>query len=402
MILTEAEAVVGAVLAPLTVSVFFDAVKASTPIEQRGDPRHPRAMLLGPDPISTVLAAFATHAPILDCHAVTPAGPPPGPGAVTDAAAFRALIHAYHDRNYTVRIPEVRALAAPLLTFTRALEALICQPVEVSAFWSRAGARAKIHYDNNDNITVQLVGRKRWYVSTDPAGLENAWLQVGAPLPHLDRHKVSDAEPGDLLYVPRGTPHSVDSLTDSLHISILFTPLTVRAAVIAALDHLSDNARSLRATAAPRLAGVGDLGATVGPAITAALESLMMECRRPDFVDAALQKAAGRAVGAFDRLVPARREALQLAPVTRVRHAPLSTAYLRKTGNVVDLALPGGHISIHAGAARALAFIAATSSFAIRDLPDLAPEVGIALVERLIAAGWLEPEPFSSPAPPAA
>jgi hypothetical protein len=78
-----------------------------------------------------------------------------------------------------------------------------------------------------------------------------------------------------------------------------------------------------------------------------------------------------------------------------VRHAQLSTAYLRDAGGVVDLALPGGHISIHAGAARALAFIESTPAFRIRDLPDLAPEVGVALAERLIAAGWLVPEPLS-------
>lgn len=382
-------------LAPLEVDAFFDAVKASAPVEHRGNDGHPRALLLGPDPMATLLAAFATHAQILDCHAVTPAGPPPGPAAVEDAQAFRALIDAYHDRNYTVRIPEVRALAGPLLGFTRALEALICQPVEVSAFWSRAGARAKIHYDNNDNITVQLVGQKRWYVSTEPAGLQNPWLQVGEPLPHLHHHAVADAAPGDLLYVPRGTPHSVESITDSLHISILFTPLTLRAAVIAALDHMSDGARPVRATAATRLAGVQHLGAAIGPGIVGALESLIVQCRRPDFVEAALAKAASRAVGAFERLTPATSVALVLTPSTRVRHAPLSTACLRDANSVVDLALPGGHISIHAGAARALAFIASTPAFLIRDLPDLASEVGVALVERLVAAGWLEPEPLS-------
>jgi bifunctional lysine-specific demethylase and histidyl-hydroxylase MINA len=389
MVLSEAEAVVRAVLAPLTLDAFFESVDASTPVGQDGGPAHARAALLGPDPEATLLAAFATLAPILDCHAIAPAGPPPGPVAVTDAAAFRALIHAYHDRGYTVRIPEVRALAEPLLTFTRALEALICQPVEVSAFWSRAGARAKIHYDNNDNITVQLVGRKRWFVSTDPAGLQNAWHQAAEPLPHLQRHKVTDAGPGDLIFIPRGTPHSVESTTDSLHISILFTPLTVRAAIIAALDHLADIARPLRVTAAARVACSTGVGA-VGADIATALETLIAQCRDPAFLKAALAKRASLTIGKFERLTPV--SAVQpLTPASRIRHAPLSTVYLRDEGSVVDLALPGGHISIHAGAARALAFIAATSDFAIQDLPDLAPEVGVALVERLIAAGWLEP-----------
>jgi uncharacterized RmlC-like cupin family protein len=392
MIVSEAEFVVQAMLAPLTVESFFDAVRSSKPVAQKGGPSHPRAALLGPDPEATLLAAFATHAPILDCHATAPIGPPPGPAVVPSPAAFRALVDRYHDRGYTVRIPEVRALASPLLGFTRALEALICQPVEASVFWSRAGARAKIHYDNNDNITVQLVGRKRWYISTDPAGLQNAWGDVAEPLPHLERHRVLDVEPGDLHYVPRGTPHSVESTTDSLHVSILFTPLTLRSAIMAALDHASDTARPYRVTAASRLVGVPRLGAALGPGIVAALTHLVDLCREPDFVDAALARRMSRGIGDLARLTPVNATLLPLAPASRVRHAPLSTVHLRNAGNVVDLALPGGHVPIHAGAAPALAFIAATTSFAISDLPGLAPEVSMALVERLVSAGLLEPE----------
>lgn len=392
MIVSEAESVVRAMLAPLMLESFFDAVRASKPIEQAGGPSHPRAALLGADPQATLLAAFATHAPILDCHAIAPDGPPPGPTVVADAAAFRALIDRYHDRGYTVRIPEVRALASPLLSFTRALEALIAQPVEASVFWSRAGARAKIHYDNNDNITVQLVGRKRWYISTDPAGLQNAWGDVAEPLPHLERHSVLDVEPGDLHYVPRGTPHSVESTTDSLHVSILFTPLTLRSAIIAALDHASDVARPYRVTAASRLAGYSGLGAALGPGIIAGLTHLVEQCRQPGFVDTALAKRIGRGIGDLTRLTPVTTTPSPLTSASRVRHAPLSTMYLRNAGEVVDLALPGGHVSIHAGAAPALAFIAATPSFAIGQLPGLAPEVGIALVERLVSAGLLEAE----------
>lgn len=392
MIVSEAKSVIEAMLAPLGVDRFFDHVRTSTPIEQAGGPSHPRAGLLGSDPQSTLLGAFATHAPILDCHTITPSGPPPGPAEVADASAFRALIDAYHDRGYTVRIPEVRALAAPLLKFTRALEALLCQRVDASAFWSRAGARAKLHYDANDNITVQLTGRKRWYISTDSAGLQNPWRDVAEPLPHLDRHRVIDVEPGDLVYVPRGTPHSVDSITDSLHLSILFTPLTLRAAIAAVLDHMSDSARPYRATAAVRISGVATLGAELQPVIVAALARLTEQARQPGFIEAALNKRANREVGKLERLVPAGAAQPKLSPDTRIRHAALSVVHLFDAGPAIDLALPGGHLSIHAGAAPALAFIAETPSFAVRDTPDLAPDVSIALIERLIAAGLLELE----------
>jgi hypothetical protein len=239
---------------------------------------------------------------------------------------------------------------------------------------------------------VQLVGQKRWYVSTDPAGLQNNWGDVAEPLPHLERHRVIDVGPGDLHYVPRGTPHSVDSTTDSIHVSILFTPLTMRAAIVAALDHASDMARPYRVTAASRITGVPGLGSALGPGIVAGLTHLIEQCRQPGFVEAALAKRAGREIGDLARLTPAIAPGVALSPKDRIRHAPLSILHLRDAGSVVDLALPGGHMAIHPGAAPALAFIAATSSFAIAELPGLAPEVSVALVERLIAAGILEPE----------
>ncbi|UVO55139.1 cupin domain-containing protein [Sphingomonas sp. SUN039] len=376
---SDARAVVGKMLAPLALGTFLDAVAASRPLEQGGDAAHLRTGLLGPDPEQTILAAFATHAPTLDCHAVAPQGPPPGPAVVADAAAFRALIDAYHARGYTVRLPDVRALSPALQHFVRALEIVLDQPVDTSIFWSRVGARAKIHYDNNDNIAIQLAGRKRWFVSTDAAGLQNPWRDIAETPPHLERHNVVDAAPGDLLYIPRGLPHSVASTTESIHVAILFTPLTLRAAMIAAIDHLAETARPLRAAAG----SANDLAR--------AFADLAERCRQPQFVEAALERRSGRAVADLARLVPP-VAAPVLGVTTRVRHAALSAAHLREAGATIELALPGGRMALHAGAAPALRFILATPAFAVGDLPGLTPDLAVALVGRLIEAGLLEPE----------
>lgn len=375
----DARSVIGTMLAPLALGTFLDAVTASRPLEQGGDVAHPRAGLLGPDPEQTILAAFATHAPTLDCHAVAPDGPPPGPAVVANSAAFRALIGGYHDRGYTVRLPDVRALSPALQHLVRALEVVLEQPVDASIFWSRAGARAKIHYDNNDNIAIQLCGRKRWFVSTDTAGLQNPWRDIAEVPPHLERHNAVDVGPGDLLYIPRGLPHSVASTTDSIHVAILFTPLTLRAAMTAAIDHLSETARPLRAAAGS------------APDLARAFADLAERCRQPGFVEAALERRSGRSVADLARLVPP-VAAATLGAATRVRHVALSAAHLRETGATVELALPGGRMALHAGAAPALRFILATPAFAVGDLPDLAPDVAVALVGRLIEAGLLEPE----------
>ncbi|HEX8514026.1 MAG TPA: cupin domain-containing protein [Allosphingosinicella sp.] len=379
----EAEAVLKAVLEPLPLDALFDALGRAV-LDVPGGPGHARAALLGDDPVLTALDAYSTHSDRLDCHAVSPALPAPGARKTSGPADFRTLIEAYHARDYTVRIPEVVPLSPALQRFARALEFLLRQPVDASLFWSKAGAGAIVHYDNRDNLVFQLHGRKRWYVSTDPPGLQNDWQHIGEPLPHLQRHRVIDVGPGDLLYIPRGTPHTVDSVSESLHLAVLFVPTTLRDVLIAAIDQMSDSDRSLRETA-------GEGGSGLAAQVVQGLERLLVQCRSGDFVDAALDHRSSRFVGGLPALsrpqpVP------DVCAETRVRHSPLAVFHLRRTGDWLDLAFPGDRLAIHPGVEAELRFIQGTTEFRVRDIPGASSiEVRVALVGRLVAAGVLEP-----------
>jgi hypothetical protein len=59
MILTQARAIVQAVLDPLPLTDFMAAVEASRALDVPGGAGHPRAMLFGEDPVRTVLDAHA-------------------------------------------------------------------------------------------------------------------------------------------------------------------------------------------------------------------------------------------------------------------------------------------------------------------------------------------------------
>jgi mannose-6-phosphate isomerase-like protein (cupin superfamily) len=384
----EAEAILKGVLEPVRLDMFFAAL-GRVVLDAPGGPGHERAALFGDDPIATALNAHSTHSERLDCHGVDTALPPPGARKVADSAEFRALIEAYHERDYTVRIPEVISLSLRLQRFARALERLLHQPVDASLFWSKAGAGAIVHYDNRDNLVFQLHGRKRWYVSTDPPGLQNNWRHVGEPLPALPRHRVIDVGPGDLLYIPRGTPHTVESESESLHLAILFVPTTLRDVLIAAVDRMSDLDRSWRETAVERVDdGLGGLPSRA----VRGLERLAEQCRTYDFVEAAIEHRSSRFVGALPAL-PRSEPVAGLSAEARVRHSPLAIFHLRRTGEWIDFAFPGDHLAVHPGVEAELRFIQETSRFRIRDILGASSlEVRAALVGRLIAAGVLELE----------
>lgn len=390
--LEDAEATLAAFLAPWPLDDFLD--RGLT-----GGFRHvpgqgaPRGGLLGSDPAQT-LGGAAHLASQLTYHSANPLGPPPALDGVADAADFRRRIEAFHASHYSVRFPGLRPLSPELDRLCRALEVLLLAPVTASAFWSVSGMRAPVHYDDHDILIVQLMGPKRWYVSRRPSDLFNTWKGVNGNPPDLGEHQVIDVAPGDLMFLPRGTFHTVDSTAPSIHLALGFTPLTLRSALQAALDHLSDLDRPLRETVGGRLPSrlaAGDLGA-LGPAAGAAAGRLAEAVKAPNFLANALQRLASRTVADLPPLArPAAAAPLTLD--TPLRQAPLAARHLTASAEVIDFAYPGGHLYIHRGAEAAVLFIAETPRFRVRDIPgEVGDEVRLALAERFRQVGFLEVE----------
>lgn len=382
----SAEAKLGEMLRPMPVEAFFDAVGRKV-VAVKGAPDHPRARLFGTDPRGAILAAYTSHAEKLDCHGPNSKSAPPAVAGVTSAEMFHSVIRDLHQRDFTVRVPDVVPLAPELQRFARALETLLHQPVSASLFWSKAGAKAMVHHDRRDNIVIQLTGVKRWFVSTETPGLQNEWRQVLEPQPVLREHQTLDMAPGDLLYIPRGVAHTVESITESLHLAILFTPVTLRDALIAALDHMSDLDRTFRE---PAVRHARDIDARLAPLAAQALARLTEQCRQPGFIEHALDHRAARFVGDLPAL-PKVDLPGTLTRDTEVVHTELAVCHVRNLATTIDFSLPGGRLSVHPGAEAALRFITDTERFFVRDLPGLDDPVRIALVQRLIAGGLLQP-----------
>ncbi|MGN6124005.1 MAG: JmjC domain-containing protein [Sphingomonas oligoaromativorans] len=389
MQLAEVRSILAEVLAPLSVDRFFDEIMGRSFAEVPGGAQHPRRAIFGDHPAETVLAAHATHADRLGCHAEAPRGPAPGAIPAADPQAFRASIEAFHGVGYTVRVPDVIPLAPGLQRFARALEFMLHQPVECSLFWSAEAARAPVQCDDKDIIVIQLVGRKQWYVSAAPPSLHNSWRDIAEVPPQLGEHRTIDMGPGDLIYVPRGTPHTVQSQSESLHLSIGFLPVTLREAIIAALDHLSDFDRPLRETALGRIDRPLDMAA-LSQAVGDGLERLSRHVRTPGFLEGAMQRRSSRVIGQLARLEGA-PPVEPLTAASEVRHNPLALCHMLATPQQIDFCQPGGHINIHRGVEPALRFIAATPVFRIGDIPGGLPDdIRIALVARLMTSGFLQ------------
>lgn len=392
MILQDAYTTFQKILDPLPLDTFLDSVLGQRFIKIPGNAQNARAHLFGDNPLQLALDSFEVLAPRIGCHSEAPLGPHPVIEPLSSAEAFKAKIEAFYALGYTVRLRDIRALSPALDEFLRAMECIFHQPATVEAFISRGDAHAPVHHDDYDIIVVQLSGRKRWFISTERSELPNVWKTAPDGAILLGPHEVLEVNVGDLLYLPRGTKHRVDAMADSFHLSIGFIPLTMREAIIATLDYLSEFDRSFREFADPRLAlsiRNNNFG-TLPEKIREGLAKLHSVSRSDDFVAQALQRRSSRAIADLEKL-PAPKGKITLSSASRLRQSPLAVSHLMATAQKIDLSHPGGHVYIHRGVEESVAFIVANREFQVRDIPgEIGDDVRIALAEKFVGAGLFE------------
>jgi hypothetical protein len=380
------------VFAPLPVDGFLDDTLDQRFIRVSGDGNEYRADLLGGEPERLLLEAFGEISPHLGYHAAEPLGPPPPVEPVAGVFAFKTKIAAFHSLGYTVRLPQPRWLSPRLGELLRALEFLFHKPATAEVFWSRRDAKAPVHHDDYDIIVIQLRGRKRWFISSGPSELHNAWETIPLGPPTLGPFETVEVGPGDLLYLPRGTKHRVDALEDSIHLSIGFVPLTLREAMIAVLDHLSERDRTLREAVGSRLSSAVTANNfdDLAPRIREGVARLAAFCQSDEAIALAMQRRSSRAIR--DLKSPAAAERSDgLSANSQVRHSPLAICHLTVTSDKIDFSYPGGHIYIHPGVERSVRFICDTPRFRVRDVPgDVGDDIRIALVDKFLSSGFLE------------
>ena len=98
---------------------------------------------------------------------------------------------------------------------------------------TRGGGGAAIHFDQNDNFTIQLQGQKTWLYDTEPfydQPLHNsgdgdgvaydAGFSFDAKKIDTDRLQTVVLRPGDFFYIPRGFLHGTEATEDSLSFNI--------------------------------------------------------------------------------------------------------------------------------------------------------------------------------------
>ena len=161
-----------------------------------------------------------------------------------------ARLYQLHAGGSTLVYRDLQEHSLPLARLCRSAEKTYGCPFFVNAYLSPPHAQCfPIHHDCNDVFALQISGAKRWEL-----------YQPIVELPLADQGSYESLEPnstleqfvlneGDLLYIPRGFPHLVNS-TDlpSLHISLSSYPYTWTDVITRALAELCRRDSTFRAS----------------------------------------------------------------------------------------------------------------------------------------------------------
>jgi lysine-specific demethylase/histidyl-hydroxylase NO66 len=318
-----------------------------------------------------------------------------GAGIADQAADDRVL--AQLAEGATLVLQGLHRLWPPLVSFGSQLADELGHPVQINAYITPPQNQGFApHYDVHDVFVLQVSGRKRWRIHapvvTDPLDNQNWEKSRGAVAAKAEGEPLIECvlEPGDALYLPRGTIHAAEALGDtSIHLTVGVHPLTGYDLVRQLLDQAQQDPALRRSV--PMGVDLGD-PAVLAPELTATIEALRAYLDDAPVGDIA-RGLAGRLTAQTrpEPIAPlaqlAAADALRPDTVLRLRGA--LRYRLTETVDRVELALIDRAVSLPSAAAPALKTVLSGESFTPADLPGLDPDEQLTVARRLLREGVL-------------
>ena len=285
----------------------------------------------------------------------------------------------------------------PLVNFGSQLADELGHPVQINAYITPSQNRGFApHYDVHDVFVLQVSGRKHWRIHApvviDPLDNQNweksraevAAQAEGAPL--ID----CVLEPGDALYLPRGTIHAAEALGEtSIHLTVGIHPITRYELVRQVLDAAQQD-DALRASL-PVGVDLGDPG-VLAPELAVTLDALRAYLDRVP--------VEGIARGVADRLAAQTRPeplaplaqlaaADALGPDTALRMRSALRYRVSEAADRVEVRTLDRTLSLPLSAAPALKMALSGEVFTPAELPGLDADEQLTVARRLVRAGLL-------------
>ena len=297
------------------------------------------------------------------------------------------------DDGATIVLQALHRQSGPVARFCRDLELTLTHPVQANAYVTPPTSRGfDVHHDTHDVFVVQTRGRKAWRVYrplVELAGPDQPWSDaLGDPGPPILE---AELRPGDVLYIPRGSPHDAEARREvSIHVTVGVTVTTWADAWRRVVRRASGH-RAFRDALPPGWASEPS---------SAAGE---LDVRRKELVEWLDAEIDEELLGGMARSFWTSRRPLlagHLSQLGRVEDVGATTRVRRRHGSVFVVEAREGRATVllemrelrmPAFCEPALRFLAGREApFAPADLPGLDDGSAVVLTRRLVREGALE------------
>lgn len=346
--------------------------------------------------LRTPFLRMAKDGTVLPSSAFTRGG---GAGAsVGDQAADDRVLAAIDD-GATLVLQALHRTWPPLVDFGSRLTAELGHPVQINAYVTPPQNRGFApHYDVHDVFVLQVSGHKRWVIHepviADPLADQPWEKRRAAVAARATEPPLIDTvlEPGDSLYLPRGTVHAAAATGQtSIHLTVGIHPVT-RYQLVRQLLEGAQQDPALRASL-PMGADLAD-PAVLAPHLADTVAALHAYLDRADAAEVAagvgrllMRQTRPEPVGPLAQLAAAD----SLAATTSLRLRAGLRVELAAGADALLLRLLDRTIELAASAGQAMKTVLAGAPFVPTDLPGLDPDGQRDLARQLLRAGVIVP-----------
>lgn len=287
----------------------------------------------------------------------------------------------------------------PLVQFSSQLAAELGHPIQINAYITPPQNRGFApHYDVHDVFVLQVSGRKHWRIHApvvrDPLESQHWEMSRGLVAARAEEEPLIDCvlEPGDALYLPRGTIHAAEALGEtSIHLTVGIHPIT-RYQLVRQLLEDAQQDESLR-TSLPVGVDLGD-PAVLENELRATLDALRSH------LDGVAAETVARGVAARLRAQTRPEPIAPMAQLSTAASVGLDTALrlrgalrftTREDADRVDLVLLDRTVTLPLAAAAALKTVLSGERFTPAELAGLDADEQLVLARRLLREGVVVP-----------
>lgn len=171
------------------------------------------------------------------------------PSELNDSKTQHEFVIKQFNSGATLKLEELSSRNEFITKLCKVIEAEFYGICYAKAFLTNAQQKGlKVHFDIADVFVVQLEGTKRWRVWDKLVDLPVISMQKVLEEENLDIPIIDTIlEPGDILYIPGGTPHAAECSNDySLHMSFGLEPLKIHEVISGYFKILSEVDERLR------------------------------------------------------------------------------------------------------------------------------------------------------------